>query len=63
MEQNKREALQWCLKMLDQRTLPHDPKFRAMENIIHMDKKGFNTTSKCKKYYMLLGDNDPHRTM
>jgi hypothetical protein len=49
--------------MLDQRTLPHDPKFRAMENIIHMDKKWFNTTSKCKKYYMLLGDNDPHRTM
>jgi hypothetical protein len=49
--------------MLDQRTLPHDPKFRAMENIIHMDEKWFKTTSRYKKYYMLLGENGPHRTV
>jgi len=29
-EQNKRDRLQWCLSMLDPRTLPHEPKFRAM---------------------------------
>ncbi|CAD6253685.1 unnamed protein product [Miscanthus lutarioriparius] len=34
-----------------------------MENIIHMDEKWFNTTSKYKKYYMLPGENDPHRTV
>jgi hypothetical protein len=49
--------------MLDQRTLPHEPKFRAMENIIHIDEKWFNTTSKYKKYYMLPRENDPHRTV
>jgi hypothetical protein len=28
-EQNKRDWLKWCLKMLDQRTLPHDEKSHA----------------------------------
>jgi hypothetical protein len=49
--------------MLDQRTLPHEPKFRTMENIIHMDEKWFNTTSKYMKYYMLAREDDPHRTV
>lgn len=62
-EQNKRERLQWCLAMLDQRTLPHEPKFSAMQNIIHMDEKWFNTTSKYAKYYMLPGEDNPHRTV
>ena len=62
-EQNKRDRLQWCLSMLDPRTLPHEPKFRAMQNIIHMDEKWFNTTSKYTKYYMLPGEDDPHRTV
>jgi hypothetical protein len=52
-EQNKRDRLKWCLKILDQWTLPHEPKFCTMENIIHMDEKWFNTTSKYMKYYML----------
>jgi len=60
-EQNKRGRLQWCLAMLDQRTLPHEPKFSAMQNIIHMDEKWFNTTSKYAKYYMLPGEDNPHR--
>jgi len=60
-EQNKRERLQWCLAMLDQWTLPHEPKFSAMQNIIHMDEKWFNTTSKYVKYYMLPGEDNPHR--
>jgi hypothetical protein len=43
---NKKERLQWCVSMLDKQTLPNEPKFLEMENIIHMDEKWFNTTSK-----------------
>jgi hypothetical protein len=28
-----------------------------------MEKKWYNTTSKYKKYYMLPGEDDPHRTV
>jgi len=62
-EENKRDRLKWCLSMLDPRTLPHEPKFRSMENIIHMDEKWYNNTSKYRKYYMLPGEDDPHRTV
>jgi hypothetical protein len=49
--------------MLDPQTLPHDPKFRDMQNIIHMDEKWYDTTSRYDKYYMLPGEDDPHRTV
>jgi hypothetical protein len=49
--------------MLDRKALPHEPKFMEMYNIIHMDEKWFNTTSKYMKYYMLPKEDDPHRTM
>jgi DNA invertase Pin-like site-specific DNA recombinase len=38
-EDNKKDRLRWCLSMLDERTLPNEPKFREMYNIIHMDEK------------------------
>jgi hypothetical protein len=47
--------------MLDPRTLSHEPKFMSMENIIHMDDKWYNNTSKYTNYYMLPGEDDPHR--
>jgi hypothetical protein len=34
-----------------------------MDNIIHMKEKWFNTTSDYRKYYMLLEEDDPHRTV
>ena len=63
MEDNKKDRLRWCLSMLDRRTLPNEPKFIEMHNIIHMDEKWFNTTSKYIKYYMLPEEEDPHRTV
>ena len=60
-EDNKKDRLRWCVSMLDRRTLPHEPKFMDMYNIIHMDEKWFNTTSKYMKYYMLPEEEDPHR--
>jgi len=62
-EENKKERLRWCVSMLDHRTLPNEPKFIEMINIIHMDEKWFNITSKYKKYYMLPEEDDPHRVV
>jgi hypothetical protein len=37
--------------MLDPSTLPNNPKFRIMKNIIHIDEKWFNGTRKIKTIY------------
>jgi len=52
-EENKKERLQWCVSILDHRTLPNEPRFIEMYNI----------TSKYKKYYMLPEEEDPHRAV
>jgi hypothetical protein len=38
-EENKQARLQWVLSMLDQSTLPDNPKFHDTKNIIHSDEK------------------------
>lgn len=62
-DENKKERLRWCLSMLDEQTLPNEPMFHEMRNIIHMDEKWFNTTSKYTTYYMHPDEDDPHRTV
>ena len=51
---NKTERLKWCLSMLDEDTLPTEPKFKYMDNIIHLDEKWFNMTKKARNFYLLL---------
>ena len=58
-EGNKKDRLRWCICMLDQRTLPNEPKFIDMENIIHLDEKWYNTTKKNRTYYLLPEEEDP----
>jgi hypothetical protein len=60
---NKKEKLMCYLSMLDPGTLPHEPNFIEMDNIIHIDKKWFNSTKKNIKFYMLSGEVDPHSTV
>jgi hypothetical protein len=62
-DDHKKARLRWCVSMLDHRTLPNEPKFIEMDNIIHMDEKFFNLTTKYMKYYMLPEEEDPHRTV
>ncbi|CAO1945877.1 unnamed protein product, partial [Urochloa humidicola] len=62
-EANKKERLQWCIYMLDPRTLPNEPKFIEMENIIHLDEKWYNATKKDNTYYLLPEEEDPYRTV
>jgi hypothetical protein len=62
-EENKKDRLRWCVTMLDPSTLPNNPKFRIMKNIIPADEKWFNGTRKTKTMYMHPDEEDPHRTV
>jgi hypothetical protein len=62
-DENKKERLRWCISMLDQSTLPNNPTFFEMDNIIHIDEKWFNATKKSAKFYMLPEEEDSHRTV
>lgn len=58
-EEKKIARLMFCLSMLDSDTIPHDPTFRSMHNIIYIDKKWFNLTKKSSNYHMLQGEVEP----
>lgn len=45
--------------MLDAASMPHDPSFVGMYNIIHIDEKWFYMTKKSKNYYLLLDEEEP----
>ena len=62
-EENKQARLQWVLSMLEESTLPDNPKFKEMKNIIHSDEKWFNGTKKNLTMYMHPDEEDPHRTV
>ncbi|XP_045831165.1 uncharacterized protein LOC123922494 [Trifolium pratense] len=61
-DDNKISRLRFCLSMLDENTILHDPQFKSMYNVIHIDEKWFNMTQKNKKYYLLANEDDPYRT-
>lgn len=60
-EEHKRARLRFCLSMLESSSLPHNPIFSEMYNIIHIDEKWFNMTKKNEKYYLLPDEEDPER--
>jgi len=62
-EENKQARLRWVLSMLEESTLPDNPKFKEMKNIIHSDEKWFNGTKKNLTMYMHPDEEDPHRTV
>jgi hypothetical protein len=45
-EANKIDRLRWCIYMLDPNTMPHEPKFIDMENIVHLDETWHYYTKK-----------------
>jgi hypothetical protein len=60
-EDNKRARLRFCISMLDSASLPRDPIFSGMYNIVYIDEKWFNMTKKSEKYYLLPDEEDPER--
>jgi hypothetical protein len=62
-EENKKERVMSCLRMLDPDSLNNDPKFIDMRYIIHSDEKWFNASKKNITFYMLPDEGDPHWTV
>lgn len=61
-EKNKRERVQFCMSMLDQRTLGNERiSFNSMHNIVHIDEKWFLMTKRDRNYYLLPDEEDPVR--
>jgi hypothetical protein len=61
-DDNKKERLRFCLSMLEESSIPHDPMFKSMYNIVHIDEKWFEMTKKSTNYYLLADEEDPYRT-
>lgn len=62
-EENKKERLRWCVSMLDGQTLPTEPKFVEMQDIIHIDEKWFNATKKARNIYLHPVEEEPYYTV
>lgn len=61
-EKNKGERVQFCMSMLDQRTLGNERiSFNSMHNIVHIDEKWFLMTKRDRNYYLLPDEEDPVR--
>jgi hypothetical protein len=61
MERTRILRLSWCLSMVDSTTIRGTPHFQDMYNIVHIDEKWFYMTRQSEGYYMLAGENLPHR--
>jgi len=59
---NKKARLEFCLSMLEESSIPHDPIFKSMHNIVHIDEKWFYMSKKSTNYYLLEDEANPHRT-
>lgn len=48
--------------MFDTASIPHDPTFAGMYNIIHTNEKWSLMMKKYENYYLLPDEEDPTRT-
>jgi DNA-binding phage protein len=62
-EANKKQRLEFCVSMLEESSLPNNPRFKDMRNIVHLDEKWFNGTKNTRTMYMAPDEEDPHRTV
>lgn len=58
-EENKISRLKFCLTMLEGDSMPHDPTFVSMHNIVY--EKWFYMTKKSMNYYLLPHEDEPSR--
>uniref|UniRef100_A0A8R7PDQ2 Uncharacterized protein n=1 Tax=Triticum urartu TaxID=4572 RepID=A0A8R7PDQ2_TRIUA len=62
MDENKVGRVRFCLSMFDEHTVPQDPKFKEMCNVIHIDEKWFYHSSSSQNYYLENDEEDPYRS-
>lgn len=60
-DDNMKARLRFCLSMLEESSIPFEPKFKSMHNVIHIDEKWFYVTKKSQNYYLLADEDDPYR--
>jgi hypothetical protein len=60
-DENMRGRVRYCLSMLHPPSLPHQPTFKDMYNMVHIDEKWFYMTRRCQKYYLALDEDKPKR--
>lgn len=58
---HKRAQLQFCLSVIDHTSLPDEPKFIDMYNIVYIDEKWFYMSKNTEKYYLFSVEEDPLR--
>lgn len=61
-DDNKKARLQFCISMLEENGIHHDPIFSSLENTVFIDEKWFYMTKKSETYYLLGDEEEPHRT-
>ena len=62
-EQNMKERVRFCTQMLDSLSLPDDPTFKSLYNVIYIDEKWFYRTKKNQIYYLAPGEEIPRRAV
>lgn len=62
-EQNMKERVRFCTQMLDNLSLPDDPTFKSLYNVIFIDEKWFYRTKKNQIYYLAPGEEIPRRAV
>ncbi|CAL5044632.1 unnamed protein product [Urochloa decumbens] len=61
-DENKKARVQHALNMLEPSTIPHQPIFKNMYNVIHADEKWYYRTRSNQKFYCAPGEERPRRT-
>ncbi|KAJ1261104.1 hypothetical protein BS78_09G002700 [Paspalum vaginatum] len=61
-EANKIARLQWSVDMIDPSSMPDNPMFKGLFDVIYIDEKWFYLTRKSEGYYVLSDEEVPHRT-
>ncbi|XBJ06018.1 hypothetical protein VPH35_024697 [Triticum aestivum] len=61
-DENKVGRVRFCLSMFDEHTVPQDPKFKEMYNVIHIDEKWFYRSRGSQNYYLAIDEEDPYRS-
>nr|ABD32506.1 probable transposase - soybean transposon mariner element Soymar1-related, putative [Medicago truncatula] len=60
-DNNLKARIEFCLDMLEESSIPHDPVFKHMYNVVYIDEKWFYITKKSSNYYLLVDEDEPHR--
>ena len=61
-KENKLAQLKFYLSMFEITSIPHDPTFKTMHNIVYIDEKWFYISKKSIWYYILPDEKESYHT-